>query len=95
MDKPFVFSSRYPEPSQEVLRKLQLSQIEAKNVKTREMHCPICGFLVRIIPENQTDLVFVYCRKCKFDGVLSPAYFRRMKNYHRQFNDYRPKRIIR
>lgn len=45
------------------------------------MRCPICGFLVRIIPVTQTDIVFVKCRKCKFDGALSPAYFRRAKRY--------------
>lgn len=45
-----------------------------------EMRCPICGFLVRIIPVTQTDIVFVKCRKCKFDGALSPAYFRRIRN---------------
>ena len=45
-----------------------------------EMCCPICGFLVRIIPVTQTDIVFVKCRKCKFDGALSPAYFRRIRN---------------
>ena len=38
------------------------------------------GFLVRIIPVTQTDIVFVKCRKCKFDGALSPAYFRRIRN---------------
>ncbi|MGN8706281.1 hypothetical protein ACTNE0_05485 [Bacillota bacterium HCP3S3_E9] len=26
-------------------------------------------------------IVFVKCRKCKFDGALSLAYFRRVKRY--------------
>jgi hypothetical protein len=43
------------------------------------MHCPICGFLVQIIPVTQTDIVFAKCHKCKFTGPLDPAYFRRMK----------------
>ena len=37
------------------------------------MRCPICGFLVRIIPVTQTVIVFVKCRKCKFDGAFSSA----------------------
>ncbi|MBQ9611728.1 MAG: ImmA/IrrE family metallo-endopeptidase [Lachnospiraceae bacterium] len=36
--------------------------------------------VVRIIPVTQTDIVFVKCRKCKFDGALSPANFRRIRN---------------
>lgn len=41
-------------PSQETLRRLELSRQKAGGVKTREMHCPICGFLVQIIPVTQT-----------------------------------------
>ena len=77
----YTCNPRYNTPSPDVLRKLELSRLEAENVKTREMRCPICGFLLRIIPVTQTDIVFVKCRKCKFDGALSPAYFRRIRNY--------------
>ena len=66
-------------PSPETLRKLELSRQRAETVQTREMHCPICGFLVQIIPVTQTDIVFAKCHKCKFTGPLDPAYFRRMK----------------
>ena len=66
-------------PSPEMLRKLELSRKRAETVATREMHCPMCGFLVQIIPVTQTELVFVRCRKCKFTGPLDPAYFRRMR----------------
>lgn len=69
----------YTQPSPETLRKLELSRQRAETVETREMHCPICGFLVQIIPVTQTELVFVRCRKCKFTGPLDPAYFRRMR----------------
>ncbi len=62
-------------------RKLKLSSLEAEKVKTRQMRCPICGFLVQMIPVTQTDVVFVKCHKCKFEGALSPAYFRRMKQH--------------
>ena len=76
----YTCNPRYNTPSPDVLRKLELSRLEAENIETREMRCPICGFLVRIIPVTQTDIVFVKCRKCKFDGALSPAYFRRIRN---------------
>jgi len=77
----YTCNPRYNTPSPDVLRELELSRLEAENIETREMRCPICGFLVRIIPVTQTDIVFVKCRKCKFDGALSPAYFRRVKRY--------------
>ena len=73
------FNPRFKPLSPDVIKRLELSRLEAEKVRTREMRCPICGFLVRIIPVTQTDIVFVKCRKCKFEGALSPAYFRRMK----------------
>ena len=84
-------------PSPETLRNLELSRRRAETVATREMHCPMCGFLVQIIPVTQTELVFVRCRKCKFTGPLDPAYFRRMKRlsaYYTQING-RARRNIR
>ena len=65
--------------SSEVLEKLKKSREKARNVKTRTVKCPICGELVRIIPVDQKELMFVKCNKCKFTGVLDPAYFRRQK----------------
>lgn len=62
-----------------VRKKLELSRQMAAKVPTRQMRCPYCGYLVRIIPMTQTEVVYVKCQKCKFDGPLSPAYFRRMK----------------
>lgn len=82
MKAAYRMDPRYRKPSSDVLRKLELSRQAATNVETREMHCPMCGFLVRIIPVTQTEVVFVKCHKCKFMGPLSPAYFRRMKRYY-------------
>ena len=76
---PVREQTKHAAPSQDVLRKLELSRQRAASVETREMHCPICGFLVQIIPVTQTEIVFVRCRKCKFTGPLDPAYFRRIK----------------
>lgn len=78
-------------PSPETLRKLELSRKKAETVATREMRCPMCGFLVQIIPVTQTELVFVRCRKCKFTGPLDPAYFRRMRRlaaYRTRIGEY-------
>ena len=74
-----------------MLHRLELSRQRADEVQTREMHCPMCGFLVQIIPVTQTDIVFAKCHKCKFTGPLDPAYFRRMKRldaYQRRLNEY-------
>ena len=76
-----IFNSRYPAPSEDVLEKLYLSWLEAQKTENRDMYCPVCGFKVAVIPKNQTTVQIVRCGKCKFAGALSPAYFRRMKNY--------------
>ena len=75
------FNPRYPAPSAEVQRMIMLSIAAARKVGSREMRCPVCGFKVADVPLTQTEVVYVRCRKCKFEGPLSPAYFRRMKRY--------------
>ena len=75
----FTCNPRYRAPSPEVIRRLELSRLEAEKVKTRRMNCPICGRMVSLIPVTQTEIVFVKCHKCKFEGALSPAYFRRIR----------------
>ena len=86
MRTTFRMNPKYRRPSEEVMRKLELSQQEATQVKTRPVRCPVCRYMVSIIPVNQTDIVFVKCQKCKFEGALSPAYFRRMKQYSSKLN---------
>ena len=76
------YSTRFPTPAAEVLRQLEISRQEAEKTETRFMLCPICHFKVSKIPVTQTDIVYVKCQKCKFEGPLSPAFFRRMKRYH-------------
>ena len=75
----YTCNPRYRAPSPEVARRLELSRLEAEKVKTRRMNCPICGRRVSLIPVTQTEIVFVKCHKCKFEGALSPAYFRRIR----------------
>lgn len=82
------FNPHYPAPSAEVLVRLRRSELEAEQITTRDLRCPICNFWVAKIPVKQTDLVFVKCQKCKFQGALSPAYFRRMKRYYREISSF-------
>ena len=90
-----VFNSRYPEPSEEIQYKLYLSWLEAQKTEHRDMYCPVCGFKVAVIPKNQTTVHNVFCRKCKFTGPLSPAYFRRIRGYRNRGRIRQPRRIIR
>ncbi len=50
----------------------ELSWVEAQKTEHRDMYCPVCGFKVAVIPKNQTTVQYVFCRKCKFTGPLSP-----------------------
>ena len=74
-------SYREYSPSEDVLRNLERSRMEALKVQTRDVKCPYCHQLIAIIPVGQTDLIFPKCQKCKFNGPLDPRYFRRMKAY--------------
>lgn len=84
---------RYREPAPDILEKLELSRQAAENVRTREMRCPRCGFLVQIIPVTQKEVVFVKCQKCKFEAPLSPVHFRRMKRYHDGLKEFRNRQV--
>ena len=66
----YTCNPRYNTPSPDVLWKLELSRLEAENIETREMRCPICGFLVRIIPVTQTDIVDAMGGTMKLRNVL-------------------------
>lgn len=82
MNEPVLtFNPRFPTPSAEVQRRILLSREVAEKAGFREMRCPVCGFKVTDVPLTQTEVVYVKCRKCKFEGPLSPAYFRRLKRY--------------
>ena len=89
------FNPRFPTPSAEVQRMILLSMEAAKAAGSREMRCPVCGFKVTDVPLTQTEVVYVVCRKCKFTGPLSPAYFRRMKRYSELISSHGGKRMKR
>ena len=89
------FNPKYPTPSAEVLRKLEISMQEAEQIPVREMKCPVCNFPVARIPVTQTEIVYVKCHKCKFIGPLSPAFFRRMKSYQERLSGTYRKRMKR
>ena len=72
---------RYPEPDEETKEKLYLSQIQAEGKNTRKVKCPVCGFTLFAIPEDQKFVIYIKCRKCKYNGPLSTAYFRRIRSY--------------
>ncbi|MDO4460185.1 MAG: hypothetical protein Q4C42_08980 [Clostridia bacterium] len=65
--------------SEETKRKLQLSWLEARGMKFRNIRCPICNYVVAKIPVNQKEMLYVKCQKCKEENYLSPIYFRTVK----------------
>ncbi len=72
----FEYDHRFDPPTEENLRKLELSRKEASGLSLRDIKCPICGY--RIMSAYTTEgCVLARCRKCKFEGVLSLRWFRR------------------
>ena len=60
--------------------KLDQSRKLAEQQTARAIRCPSCGFYLMDVYGQGHYLIRVKCRKCKFDGALSPAYFRRIRN---------------
>ena len=76
MDDDFDFDPRFGPPTEENLRKLELSRDEAAGLVRREIKCPICGY--RIMSAYTTEgCVKAKCQRCKFEGILSLRWFRR------------------
>ncbi len=72
----FEYDHRFDPPTEENLRKLELSRKEVSGLSLRDIKCPICGY--RIMSAYTTEgCVLARCRKCKFEGVLSLRWFRR------------------
>lgn len=72
----FEYDHRFDPPSEETLRKLELSRREAATMIRRDINCPICGYrnFGAYMREGCIDFK---CRRCKFNGPISLRYFRR------------------
>ena len=73
------YDSRHPEISRENLEKLEKSKQETAGMKPRDLKCPVCGYTIARVYGDQQGHANLKCRKCKFDGVINLAYFRRVK----------------
>lgn len=74
------YNRRYGPPSEEVLRKLELSRQEVQSMKKRTVRCPICSFLVEGAYEDRSGHADIKCQRCKFEGTINLAYFRTVQN---------------
>ena len=74
------YDPRY-KPSPEVLRLLELSWLEVEEMEKRDLKCPICGFRIEGVYADRTGHAEVICRKCKYEGPVNLAYFRRQKRH--------------
>lgn len=81
------FNPRYPAPEKAVVDKILRSRCEVENMREQELRCPICHFRIAGVYGDRSGHIRVKCRKCKFEGVLNLAYFRRMKRYYRTITD--------
>ena len=80
MHAQIKYDTRYS-PSPEVLRLLELSWQEVEEMDKRDLKCPICGFRIEGAYADRTGHADVKCRKCKFEGPVNLAYFRRQKRH--------------
>ena len=78
-------------PKEENLEKLARSNEDAKELERHEVHCPICGMLRAYTIGEKKGIVQMKCTRCKYDGPINLAYFRRLKPYrkHVRFEPWR------
>ena len=73
-------------PSEDTLRRLTKSRIEAETLNERDLRCPICGFKILTVFSDIQGHFSIKCPKCKEENTLNAAYFRRMKAYANRLN---------
>lgn len=66
-------------PSEENLRKLELSRMEAEELELKVLKCPICDFPAMWVYSDKGGHVNFKCQKCKFCGPINLGYFKRQK----------------
>ena len=94
MTPQISYDHRYGPPSSDILEKILLSQKEVEGMQKRDLRCPICGYRIQGVFADRTGHAEVKCRKCKFEGPLNLAYFRRQRNHHHFFHlNSKPKKI--
>ena len=71
------YNDRFGPVSAETARKLEMSRAETENMESKDLRCPICGYKIGTVYLDRQGHVSIKCRKCKFDGVINLAYFRR------------------
>ena len=78
-------------PKEESLEKLARSMEEAKAQEKHEIRCPICGMLKAYAFGEKKGTVQMKCSRCKYEGPMNLAYFRRLKAYrkHVRFEPWR------
>ena len=72
----FEFDPRFDPPTEENLRKLELSREETAGLICREIKCPVCGYLI-LRAYTTEGCVVAKCQRCKFNGIISLRWFRR------------------
>ena len=72
----------YGTPTPEHWEKVLLSQEEVEDLEERDLKCPVCGIRIATV-YSRIGYIKIKCKKCKFEGAISLAYFRRQRMYRR------------
>ncbi len=60
-------------------RLLALSSEEVQGMTKRTVRCPLCDFPIDRVYQDSTGHKDAKCHKCKFEGPINVAYFRRKR----------------
>lgn len=75
---PIEYDRRYT-PSEENLKKLELSMKEVEGLEIKVLKCPICARAAMWTYSDKRGHVNFKCKHCKFSGPINLGYFKRQK----------------
>lgn len=76
------YNPMYGTPTPEHWEKVLLSQEEVADMDERDLKCPVCGIRIATV-YSRVGHIKLKCPKCKFEGAMNLAYFRRHRLYRR------------
>ena len=78
-DSDIEYDRRYGHLTPEQIYLIHRSRREAERAEKREVPCPACGRRMTQTTDANSGYLTFKCGKCKFDGPVSLAYFRKAK----------------
>ena len=76
---PVEYDQSKWQPTEEGLRKLEMSIRDAEGWEHKKITCPICGWRIAEVSAEKSGIIQLKCPKCRGEYPFNLAYYRRQK----------------